>query len=323
MITRRTLLATAGASLSSFGTASLAQGTRPLTIVIGFPAGVITDNIARLLATKLGRYYPAGVLVDNRVGAGGRIAADYVKRASEDGHTVLIGGGSGMWIYPHVFKKLSYDPLTDFRHVAGIASLDYAITVGPLVPASVKTLQDYVQWCRGDAVRARYGIPAAGSTSHFIGTLLARETGVPFEAVAYKGGAPALQDVVGGHIPAIIDPFSNALQYHQQGRLRVLAITGSQRSPALPDVPTVIEAGLPKLVAKELFSVYAPARVPMARVQKLHDEFAYAVSSSTDGLAKLIVSPEAIGTAELEKMTREELQRWKSIVEASGFKAEE
>jgi tripartite-type tricarboxylate transporter receptor subunit TctC len=325
MINRRNLLAYmgAGATLAVFGGVSNAQSSKVLRIIIGFPAGVVTDNIARPIAEELRRHYPGGVVVENRVGAGGRIAIEAVKSAADD-HTLLLTPGSMMTIYPHVFRQLRYDPLADFKAVQLLASLDYAITVGPAVPASVKTLEEFIQWSRADvAARAKYGIPAAGSTSHFIGALLARETGVPFTVVPYKGGAPLLQDLLGGHIPMAIDPLPNALPHHRAGKVRILAITNSQRSPLASDLPTVVEARLNSLVASEWFGVYVPAHVESARVQKLHEELAPAVASVKTHLAKILVSTESMGPADLAALTRKELERWRGVVQATGFKVDE
>ncbi|KWT70679.1 MULTISPECIES: tripartite tricarboxylate transporter substrate-binding protein [unclassified Variovorax] len=325
MITRRTLLASAsmGATLTALGSGVAAQAAKPLHIVVGFPAGVLTDNVTRALSEELRPSYPAGVIVENKVGAGGRIAAEFVKRADDDGNTILLTPSSILSIYPHVYGKLGYDTLVDFKPVSAVASFDYAITVGPAVPATVKTLPEFIQWCREDPTQAKYGVPAAGSTSHFIGTLLSRATNVPFTVVPYKGGAPLIQDVLGGHIPAIIDPVSNALPYHQSGKLRVLAIASSKRSALLPDVPTVVEYNLESLVAKEILAVYAPSKVPAARVQKLHEEIAAAVEKAKGRFAAILVNPERMNPAELGTFTRAELGRWKTVVAASGFKAEE
>lgn len=325
MITRRTLLVRASATgtLLALGPGVNAQAPKPLRIVIGFPAGVLTDNITRALGEELRPFYPGGVIVENKVGAGGRIAAEYVKRADDDGSTILLSPGFVMSIYPHVYSKLGYDALVDFKPVAAVASFDYAITVGPAVPMAVKTLTDYIQWCREEPNRAKYGIPAAGSTSHFIGTLLAKATNVPFTMVPYKGGAPLIQDVLGGHIPAIIDPLANALPYQQSGKLRILAIAGTKRSPLVPDVPTVVEYKLDSLAAKEVFGVYVPAKVSTDRVNKLHDELAVAVEKVKAKFAAMQVNPESMDPAALGAFTRSEYDRWKTVIAASGFRAEE
>lgn len=324
MITRRAFLAgaSAGATLAAFRGASAAKNGQLLDIVVGFPAGVVTDNIARVIADKLKQAYPAGVIVENKVGAGGRIAVEYVKRAKPDGNTLLLTPCLAMTIYPHVYRKLGYKPLTDFKAVAGIASIDYAITVGPAVPSTVKTLPDFIQWCRADTKRAMYGIPALGSTPHFIGVMLARATEVPFKVIPYNGGAQLIQDLIGGQIPVIIDPLSNALPYHREGRLRILAITGKQRSAFAPDVPTVGELKLGSLTASELFGFYVPAQVPDTRVQALQNELIDAARKAKERLTALEVNAEFMGREALASFSHREFNRWKEIVRASGFTVE-
>lgn len=325
MITRRTLIARTGvaAALVSVGLQSYAQGPKVLRFVIGFPPGVLTDNVTRLIADGLKGSHPAGVIVENKVGAGGRIAAEYVKRADPDGLTVLLTPVFVMSLYPHVYRSMRYDGLKDFKPVAAVAAFDYAISVGPSVPATVKTLPEFIQWCREDSKRTQYGIPAAGSTPQFIGSLLAKATGVPFTPIPYKGGAPLLQDLIGGQIPAIIDPLPNSIEYHKAGRLRILAVVGAQRSPLVPDVPTVAEYKLDQLAARELFAVYVPTQVSDARVAELSSQLAAAVSGSKDGFARMQVTPEFMDAAALGAFTRRDFDRWKSVVEASGFKAED
>jgi tripartite-type tricarboxylate transporter receptor subunit TctC len=325
MITRRALLARSGAAavLACIGMHSYAQGPKVLRFVIGFPPGVLTDNVTRLIADGLKGSYPAGVIIENKVGAGGRIAAEFAKRAEPDGYTVLLTPVFVMSLYPHVYRNMRYDGLKDFKPVAAVAAFDYAISVGPSVPASVKTLPEFIQWCREDSKRTQYGIPAAGSTPQFIGTLLGKATGVPFTPVPYKGGAPLLQDLLGGQIPAIIDPLPNSIEYHKAGRLRILAVVGAQRSPLVPDVPTVAEYKLDQLAARELFAVYVPTQVPDARVTELSAQIAAAVSNVRDGFARMQVTAESMDSAELGAYTRKDSDRWKSVVEASGFKAED
>jgi len=325
MISRRTLLMQAGsaAALGTLSAAVCAQSSKPLTVVVGFPAGVVTDNVARAIAEELRPSYSAGIIVENRVGAGGRIAADYVRRASPDGYTILLTPGFVMTVFPHVYRQLGFDPWSDFKPVAGVASFDYAITVGPAVPASVKTLADLAEWCRADApTRALYGIPAAGSTPHFIGTLLAKDTGVPFKPVPYKGGAQLIQDLLGGQIPAAIDPLANAIQYHQAGRLRVLAIAGKERSPLLPEVPTVTEMEMDSMAARELFGVFVPSKVPDARVQALEKQLLDASAKARNRFTAMQVNAESLGQAELLTTLHRESDRWKEVVQASGFKAD-
>ncbi|WP_083944779.1 MULTISPECIES: tripartite tricarboxylate transporter substrate-binding protein [unclassified Variovorax] len=323
MSSRREFLAqtSVATTLAAFAAPLLAQGTKPLRLVIGFPAGVLTDNVARLIADGMKGAYPAGTIVENKTGAGGRIAAEFVKRADADGSTLLLTPLFTFTLYPHVYRNLSYDPLKDFKPVAAVASFDYALTVGPSVPNSVKTLPEFIQWCREDEKRNQYGIPAAGSTPQFIGDLLAGATGVPFSAVAYKGGAPLLQDLIGGQIPAIIDPLPNAFEYHKAGRLRVLTVFSERRSPLLPDIPAIGEYKMGQLAARELFGVFVPATVSDSHVATLRTQLAASVDNSKGGFARMLVNAESMGTSDLTAFTQKETERWKSVVLASGFKA--
>lgn len=318
---RRTLLAQAGAgaAIAASGRVSAYRNSKPLRIAIGFPAGFVTDNIARTLAQELRSVYHSGVLIENKVGAGGRIAVDYVKR-EEDDHTILLTPGSMMCLYPHVFKTLGYAPLLDFKSVSGVASMDYAIAVGPAVDSSVKNLADYVRWCKGDSSRAIYGVPAAGSTPHFIGTLLAREANLLLTVIPYKGGEPIMRDLIGGTLPMAIDPLPNAVPLHEAGKLRILATTGERRSRSLPGVQSVVDAQFPDLVVTEWYGMYAPASVSAARVLQLQYEIVDAVKASEEHFAKMLVTAHVLSAQELESKTRSETERWRVIVEKSGFR---
>jgi tripartite-type tricarboxylate transporter receptor subunit TctC len=324
MISRRTLLskATASAALAAFGTRATAQDAKPIRMIVGYPAGGVIDNLGRLIADELRRSYPAGVIVENKVGAGGRIAVDLVKRVDDDGHTVLLAPCFVFTIFPHVYRNPGYDALADFKPVAGVASYDYTIAVGPAVPASVKTLPDFIQWVRENPARAQYGVPAPGSPFQFIGTLLARETGIPFTVVPYKGGPPMVQDLLGGQIPAAVEVVANLIQYHKAGRVRILAVAGAHRSPFLPAVPAVGEYKLGSLAASEMIGFYVPANVRPARIQKLYEEVSTAAARAKEKFAAIQLNPESLDTAELDAFTRRDFDRWKGVVQASGFKAE-
>ena len=194
-----------------------------------------------MLAEALRGAYASTVLVENKPGASARIAVEFVKNAEPDGSVMLFTPDFPMTLYPHSFKSLSYDPLKDFTPVGPATTSMLCYNVGPAVPASVKTLTDYVQWCKANPDKANYGTTSAGATPHFAGVMLSNELKVTLNPVHYRGGAPALQDVVGGHIPMSVNPLSEALPLHQSGTVRALAVR--QRSRFMPDVPTAKEAG--------------------------------------------------------------------------------
>lgn len=330
MITRRsslTLTCTAVAALLA-GTASRAFGqvlSKNARMVVGFPAGGSTDVLARLLADRMRIKYAPVVIVENKAGAGGRLGADAVKNGDADGSQMLLSPCSILWIYPHVYKKLTYDTLRDFTPVTPVGTVGFGLCVGPAVPSTVKTIADYAQWAKADPKNASYGSPAAGATPHFIGVMLSRAIGVELNHVAYKGGAPALQDVMGGQIPASINVLSEVIPQLAGGRLRVLATSGVKRSRFLPDVPTFIEAGLKDVAAQEVFGVFLPSRTPADIVNKLHVVLKEIVNGNdfAEAIAKLSYEPAEEAPANFAKTVQKELSRWDPIVKASGFTAEE
>ena len=207
-----------------------------------------------------GAYAPT-VLVENKPGASARLAVEYVKNAEPDGSVMLFTPDFPMTLYPHSFKSLSYDPLKDFTPVGPATTSMLSYNVGPAVPASVKTLGDYVQWCKANPDKASYGTTSAGATPHFAGVMLSNEAKVPMNPVHYRGGAPAMQDVVGGHIPASVNPISESMPLHKAGTIRILAVTGAKRSQFLPDVPTMKEQGY-DVVVESWLGVFLPAKAP-------------------------------------------------------------
>jgi tripartite-type tricarboxylate transporter receptor subunit TctC len=268
--------------------------------------------------------YASAVIVDNRPGAGGRIVLDYLKQAETDGSVMVLTPASMIAIYPHIFKKLSYDPLADFTPVTTVCSFAFAISVGPAVPDTVKTVADLMQWMKANPKLASYGSPAAGSMPHFTGALLGRAAGVGLTHVAFKGGAPAIQDLLGGQIPMSINVLSEALQLHKSGKLRILASTGAKRSPYLAEVPTLREAGF-DLEATEWFGLFVPAKTSAEIVAKLNAAVREALKSKEviDGFAKFAFEAVGDSPAEFAKRVRAEYDRWGPVVASTGFKAEE
>lgn len=328
MIGRRTMLNAALAlALSTLCAATqvLAQGAKPLRLIVGFPAGGSSDAIARLLADAMRSRFDGPIVIENKVGAGGRIAAEFMKTADTDGSVVLLTPNPVLTIYPHIYKRLSYDPLSDLTPVAQVATYPLVIGVGPAVPVQVRTVKDYLQWSKGDPARGFYGSPAPGSTPHFVGLMLSKAGGANLSHVAYKGDAPAVQDLLGGQIPMSINVPSAQLPQLPSGRLRILATTGSKRMAQLPEVPTLAESGFPGIRTNDWFGIFVPRGTPPAAVLKLQSALREALQTKTvqEGLAKQAVDPSTATPAEFEKALREETAQWAAIVKASGFSAEE
>ena len=265
MFSRRRMIAGCASSALAFGGVmprALAQATDKLVrMIVGFPAGGGTDVTARVLAEALRGTYASTIIVENKAGASARLAVEYVKNAPSDGSVMLFTPDFPMTLYPHSFKSLSYDPLQDFIAVSPAAKGMLTFVVGPAVPDAVKTLADFVQWCKANPDKANYATTSAGATPHFTGVMLASEAATAISSVHYRGGAPAIQDLVGGHVPASINPVGEVLEFAKSGSLRVLAVTGAKRSPFLPDVPTMKESGY-NIVVESLSGVFLPANTP-------------------------------------------------------------
>jgi tripartite-type tricarboxylate transporter receptor subunit TctC len=327
MLNRRHMLAGATAGIFAAGTGKLSRAVaqavkKPVHVIVGFPAGGGTDVTARVLAEALRGAYASTVLVENKPGASARIAVEYVKNAEPDGTVMLFTPDFPMTLYPHSFKTLSYDPLKDFTAVGPATTSMLSYNVGPAVPASVKTLADYVQWCKANPDKASYGTTSAGATPHFAGVMLANETKVMMNPVHYRGGAPAMQDVVGGHIPMSVNPISESMPLHQAGSLRILAVTGAKRSQFLPDVPTAKESGY-DVVVETWLGVFLPARMPEDVVRALSAAMSEASQSTAmkENLAKFASQPTFQTPAQFTETIRDDLKRWGPVVKASGFVA--
>jgi tripartite-type tricarboxylate transporter receptor subunit TctC len=225
-------------------------------------------------------------------------------------------------LYPHSFKSLSYDPLTDFTPVAPVTKSMLSYNVGPAVPASVKTLKDYIAWCKANPDKANYGTTSAGATPHFAGVMLSQEAKVPMTPVHYKGGAPALQDVVGGHIPASVNPLSESMPLAQGGSIRILAVTGAKRSQFLPDVPTMKESGY-DVVVESWLGVFLPAKAPADVVAALSKAIQDASNSAAmkESLAKFASEATFETPQQFIETIKADLKRWGPVVKASGFVA--
>jgi tripartite-type tricarboxylate transporter receptor subunit TctC len=324
MLTRRHLLA-AAAGLLSAGTSVRAQTIKkPVHIIVGFPAGGGTDVIARLLAEQFRGTYASTVLVENKPGAAARLAVEYVKSAEADGSVMLFTPDFPITLYPASFRSLSYDPIRDFTAVSPAAKSMLTFNVGPAVPDDVKTLADFVQWCRANPGKAAYGTTAAGGTPHFVGVMLANAAGVSITPVHYRGGAPALQDLLGGHVPASVNPISETLPFVGSGKSRILAVTGARRSLFLPEIPTMREQGY-DVVVESWLGLFVPAKTPADTVNALSAAVAQAAKSPqmVGSLVKIGNEPAFQSPAEFAATVKADIARWSPVVKASGFVAED
>ena len=322
MITRRDLL-TVSATGVAFSASGLAQraGAQPIArsahILTGFTPG-LQDALARLIAGQM-KDYAETIVVEARPGAAGRVAIEAVKTADPDGTVMLFAPLGFMMLFPHVYKTLKYEP-RDFTPVSTVASTPTLLTIGPKVPGEVRTLADFVAWCRANPKQATYGTAGVGTTLHFLGAMLANTAGFDFLHVPYQGNG-AIQDLVKGEIASAIMPVGSSLGLVRSGDLRALVATGPRRSPFLPDVPTVREAGYPSLEDLTWYGFFVPAKTPAEIVERLNHSIqaALRVEEVRSGMAKLAVEPDAIAMGDFARLITAESERWKGIVQATGF----
>jgi tripartite-type tricarboxylate transporter receptor subunit TctC len=294
---------------------------RLIRIVVPFPAGGPTDVMARLIAQSLAVGLGQNVVIDNQAGAGGRIGSKSVAGAAADGYTLLLGGTNVNAITPALYRNLSYDPVHGFVAVAAIASDSMVLVVTPSLAA--RTLQELIRLAKDNPGRLKYGAPP-GISSHFAGELLKIETGTDIVFVPYKGGAPAITDVLGGHIDMTFNNKSVLLAHIQDGRLRALAVAGDRRWPELPDVPTLSESGLDGFPAETWYGLLAPVGTPRAIVDRLNGAVNDGLRSAEvrATLASLGIEGKIRTPAEFAAVLADQTEKWQAIVKATGITVE-
>ena len=326
MITRRQILSGAGAiaGLSQLPHTAQAQTVgASARILVGFPAGAGADNFARRLAERLRGAYATNLIVENRVGAGGRIAVSALKGAVPDGTTLLLTPASMMVLFPLIYNNLGYDPVNDFVPVGTLSSVRLGLIVGNQVPA--RNLAEYVAWAKQTRDRAVYASPGAGTMPHFLGSMFDIATGLGLQHVPYKGAAPARQDLLGGQIPAYMGIIgSDIIQDHRAGRIRVLAVADPQRSISLQDIPTFVEQGFKDVVAQEWLGLFLPAKTPAAVADALGTQVRVALRHEdlTNPITNYAMVPGGEDGVALGRRVKEEQGRWAAAVKASGFTPE-
>lgn len=318
---RRGLLA--ALCTAAFAGPATAQGEGTIRIVVGFPAGATSDALARVLAEQLQQTLKQTVIVENKVGAGGRIANELVKAAPADGTTLLMTPVATMAIFPHSYPgQLRYDPFKDFAPVAHLSNFQVGLGVGAGVPA--KTLKEYVAWVKADPkANGYYASAAAGSIPHFFGVMFAKTAGIELTHVPYKGTAAAMTAIGGGEVSAISTVAADIRSLVTAGRARLLAVAGEQRDPSFPDVPTFREQGF-DLVAKPWYGLFAPAGTPAATVDRLAKASAAAINDPAlrKRLVDMGLEPTGQGPDRLAGALKDDFDRWGPPIRASGFKGD-
>jgi len=301
---------------------ALAFPERPVRLLVGFTPGGGADTAARPLAVRLADALGQQVVVDNRPGSSGNVAADMAARAVPDGHTLLFGTIATFVINPLIYDRLTYDAQRDFAAVSLAAAPVNVVVVHPAVPAA--TVGELVALMRAKPGHYNYGSSGIGGTGHLAGELLARLAGVKITHIPYKGGSAAMADLIGGQIPVVITVVPSAMPHVRSGRARVLAVTTAKRSDLLPDVPAVAEAGLAGFEANNWYGIVAPARTPRARIDRLNREIVQVLESP--GLREAYhaqgIEPIPSTPAGFLDHVRAERARWSRVVREAGIRAD-
>ena len=299
-----------------------AQSSKPVTIVVPFAVGGPTDIIARVLSPKLATSLKRPVIVDNKVGATGGIGAAFVAKAPADGDTLLLGTSSIMAASPNLTANKMFDSVNDFVPISLIATIENILVVHPSVPAN--NVKELIAHAKANPGKLTYATSGIGSTYHLGAELFASQAGIQMTHVPYKGAAPAMQDVLAGHVHLMFDNMSSAIPNLKAGRVRALGVASLKRYPLLPDVPTIAEQGVPGYETTIWLGLFAPKNTPPAVLQRLEKDIADAVKAADykERLAAVDMQPRASTSAELAGYLRSDLAKWAKVVKDAGIKPE-
>ena len=290
-----------------------------LRILVGFPPGGATDVVARILAEKLQPLLKQTVIVENKPGAGGMIATQLLKAAPPDGSTVMLTIDHSHVIVPLTFKAPGYNPLTDFTPLAGVASYYNVMVLSSTI--GVKTAPEFGAWLKAHPNQANYGIPAAGSVPQFAGILVGKSLGTPMVAVPYKGGAPLVQDLLGGQVPAGFLSLTESIEHYRSGKMQILAVSGTTRAKAAPQVPTFQELGISGIDMNPWLAFFGPKGLPPEFVTRFDAAVATALADPDviERLSKLGNLPTYASPAQLQDWVVKATQHWGAVIKESGY----
>jgi tripartite-type tricarboxylate transporter receptor subunit TctC len=314
------------AALTGGGTRLVHAAARlPTTrFICGYPPGGSLDLVSRKLAERFQGRYANLTLVDNKPGASGRLAVEELRKSPADGSCLLITPASVLTMYPHIYKPLSYDPFADLAPVAMVAATEFAFAVGEMVPPSVKSLEDFVRWCKTNPAKAACGNAGAGSMPHFMALLFARDAGAELLHVPFKGGSAAMQAVAAGQIGAALATDAAALPMERSGKVRVIATSGAGKSAFFPQAVPFREQGYRALVQREWFGAFAPARTGSAELDAANEILRQAMGEADvqEQWKRLGLSVATSTAGELQAAMRSEHDFWGPLIRSSGFTPE-
>ena len=320
-IARRSFLAGLGASALPVWAADTFP-SKLITIVVPFSAGGTTDILSRIMATGLGAELGQSVIADNKPGAGGNIGASLAAKAAPDGYTLFMGTVGTHAINQALYKKLPYDPVKDFAPLSRVATVPNLLVANPNQP--FKTVKELIAYAKANPGKVTFGSPGAGSSPHVSGELFASMTGTDLQHVPYKGSAPAMTDLLGNQIAIMFDNMPSAIQHVRSGKLRPIAVTTAKRSPELPDIPTIAEAGVPGYEATSWFGLFAPAATPKPALERLHAALMKVLNDPQvrKKIAEQGGDPVAETPAQFAAFIQAESAKWGKVVKASGATAD-
>lgn len=324
-IHRRRALAGLGAAGAVLAAPPIARAQQPLDtlkILVGFPPGGSADVVSRQITDKLMPGFARTAIVDNKPGAAGRIAIDVLRASPPDGRTLLLTPASTVTVYADIYRQLSYNPFTDLAPVTLATTFVHGLAVGPMVPTEVKSLAQFAAWAKANPDKASCGNPGEGSFPHFLTLVMAKALGAPIQAVPYRGGAPALNDMLAGQLAALMLPDGSFLPYAKDNKIRVLATSGEKPSPFYPDVATFAAQGVKELVVTEWFGLFAPSATPPAAIAQTAEAIGkvIAMKEIAEAFAKFGMVPKACKPAELTALIKSEAAIWGPIIRSTGFK---
>lgn len=323
-ITRLLLFGGAAVCTLALSVEVLAQGfpTKPVRLIVPYPPGGATDTISRAAAIEMSKTLGQPVVVDNRPGAGGSLGFEIAARSAPDGYTMLTSGSALYGITPLLYSKLAYDPNKDLDSVMVLTSFTYVLVVNPAVKAN--SVKDLIALARAQPGKLTFASSGSGSGVHLAGEMFKQMLGLEITHIPYRGSGPAITDLVGGQVHMIFDNSPAAISQAQSGKLRALATTGAKRAAALPDLPTMVEAGVPGYEAGGWFSLALPAGTPKAIIARLNAAGQKATKSPEFIKRMSDLGYEIVGGTpeQMDEMIKNEIRRWGPIVKASGAKVE-
>lgn len=323
MLHRRSFVAAALAGAALPASAQTAPWpSKPIKLVVPYAPGGTTDVVARVVAEYLGQRLGQNIIVDNKPGKGAMVGTALVAKAPPDGYTLLMSVISGLSISPTLYGGGDFDPMADFIHISIASTNPSVLVVNPNF--GPRTFKEYVEYAKANPGKVSYATSGAGSSNHLLGVRLEQVIGAGLVHIPYRGAGPAMVDTIAGNVPSMFDSLPSAAPHIKGGKVRALAVSGEQRNPAFPDVPTMKELGYPDLISYSWFGISVPAKTPQPIVDRLATEMQAVLKEPAviKRWEEIGASASAMTPAEVTKFIQSEIDKWVPVVKASGAKAD-